>query len=108
MLEDKSMVEKLESSTFLNRAINVSKIGEVPLFYNNFEIEDATIDYGSNDLSKSVDTEKHDQVVCNLAEEGVLSIRAISPYQLMLLKDKEGNLIPTINPKKVRKLKLMD
>lgn len=80
MLEDKSKVKQLEESTFLNRAINVSKIGEVPLFQNNFEIEGATIDYGSGDLSKSVDTEKHDQVVCNLADDGVLSIRMTSPY----------------------------
>jgi hypothetical protein len=80
MLEDKSKVKQLEESTFLNRAINVSKIGEVPLFQNNFEIEGATIEYGSGDLSKSVDTEKHDQVVCNLADEGVLSIRMTSPY----------------------------
>ena len=60
--------------------MNVSKIGEVPLFENIYEIQDIFIDYSIGDLSKTVDMVKNDQVVCNLAEEGVLSIRSISPF----------------------------
>ena len=58
----------------------MSKIGEVPLFENIYEIQDIFIDYSIGDLSKTVDMVKNDQVVCNLAEEGVLSIRSISPF----------------------------